>query len=408
MKKPKILNGLTMLLAMVIMFSCKSPQALMEVGEYDEAVIKAVEKLRKQRKKKEKHIVVVEEAFIKITNKDLRKIKALKAEGLASNWVLINDIHKKIQRRQDLIDPYLPLVAKNGYKADFRFVKIAGLEMQSRKRAAAYVYGRANELLKQGEGGNKLAARNAHDLFLKVDGYFQDYKEADKLRRRAIDLGTTHVLFVVKNSSFGFYPSGFERELMRFNEHRLEDFWTAYYTKRSEANTIDLKIVVDITDIDVSPELVNESSFTLSKDIEEKIKLANYSNTHKKDEHTRDSLKIALKDQPTHKIVTKQVFADVLEVRQAKSAFVSAELMMYDDKSQRRIFTERVNAESAFENIAATYRGDKRALSSEVKCLLNNSPRPFPSDESLVLEAAAHLKGAIENCIRKKDNLVLR
>lgn len=394
-----------MALSMLIMFSCQSPQALMEIGEYDEAVIKAVKKLRKQKRKKEKHIVVVEEAFIKITNKDLRRIDALKAQGQESNWIKINDIHKKIQRRQELIDPYLPLVAKNGYRANFRFVKINALELQSRKRAAAYVYKKAGELLENGEAGSKVSARSAFNLYMKVDEYFNDYKDADQLRRRAEELGTNHVLLVVKNSSFGFYPSGFERELLRFNENRLEDFWTAYYSQRSAAKSIDYKVVVDIRDIDVSPELFNETNFTLTKEIEVQIKPER--NFNNKQQFTRDSLSVEVAEKPEIKTVLKTIFADVIEVRQAKSAYVAAELIMYDDKSQRRIFSERLNAESVFENIATTFRGDRRALTNEIKCNLGNSPQRFPSDEVMVLEAAGTLKEAITNCLRRKDNIVM-
>lgn len=404
MKKNRILNGMIILFGMLFMFSCKSPQTLMEIGEYDEAVIKAVQKLRKQKKKKEKHIVVVEDAFLKVTNKDLRKVEALKAEGNAANWIQINDIHKKIQRRQEIIEPYLPLVAKNGYKANFKFVKIAAMELNSRKRAAAYVYDKAAEHMVRAEGGSKLAARNAFDLYSQIDGYFNDYKDADELRRKAEELGTNHVLMVVKNSSFGFYPAGFERELLRFNENRLEDFWTAYYTKRDQAPSIDYKVVVDIRDIDVSPELVNENAFTLSKDIKKKVEVAK---EVPRMLNKRDSLQTGTQTVKEFKTVINTVFADVLEIRQAKSAYVGAELSIYDDKSQNRIFVERVNAESVFENVASSYRGDRRALTSAIRCNLNNTPQIFPSDEQLVLEAAGSLKTSIERCIRKKDNLVM-
>lgn len=403
MKKTKLVNGIIMLLAITFVFGCKSPEALLEIGEYDAAVIKAVEKLRKQKKKKEKHIVVVEDAFRKITAKDLRKIEALKAEQRESNWIQINQIHRKIQRRQELIDGYLPLIAKNGYKADFRFVKVNAMELQSRKRAADYLYKKGRSLMASAEEGNKLAARNAHGIFLELEEYDGNYKDADQLRSRALDLGTNKILFVVKNTSYGFFPRRFEEDLLSFNENRLHDEWNVYFTSRKQADVIDYKVVVDIRDIDVSPEYLNETTFRQTKEITKEVPIpATY-------KHVQDSLKTEVRPQtPKTKTVKKKIWADIFQVRQEKSALVSADVLFYDDASQRLISSETLNAESVFNNLASTFRGDRRALTSAVTCTLNNSPLPFPSDESLVLEAADHLKANIAGFIKRTDEVVMR
>ncbi len=408
MKKTKLLNGIILLLAITFVFGCKSPEALLEIGEYDSAVIKAVEKLRKQKKKKEKHIIVVEEAFRKITAKDLRRIEALKAEKRDKNWIEINSIHRKMQRRQELIDGYLPLVAKNGYKANFRFVKVNAMELQSRKRAAAYLYEKGKSLMASAEAGNKLAARNAHGIFLQLEEYAENHKDANKLRSRALDLGTNKILFVVKNTSYGFFPRRFEEDLLSFNENRLDDHWNVYYTSRTQSDVIDYKVVVDIRDIDVSPEFFNERSFRETKQISVEVPYVKSTRQKEIDANTPDSLKVNVKETPKTQTIRQQIFADILQVKQSKSALVSADVLFYDDSSQRLISSETLNAESVFENLASTFRGDRRAISNAVECTLNNRPLAFPSDESLVLEAADHLKANIAGFIKRTDQIVMR
>ena len=408
MKETKLLNGMILLLAITFVFGCKSPEALMEIGEYDAAVIKAVEKLRKQKRKKEKHIIVVEDAFRKITAKDLRRIEALKGERNDKNWIEINSIHKKIQRRQELIDNYLPLIANNGYKADFRFVKVNAMELNSRKRAADYLYRKGKALMASAEDGNKLAARSAHSIFLQLEQYDENHKDAHKLRSRALDLGTNKMLFVVKNTSFGFFPRRFEEELLSFNENRLDDHWNVYYTSRSQSDVIDYKVVVDIRDIDVSPELLDERAFRETKQITVEVPVRPTAIQRQKRAHSRDSLEQELPPSPTTKKINKQIFADILQIRQSKSAMVSADILFYDDSTQRLINSETLNAESVFENLAATFKGDRRAVSSAVAASLGGNPVAFPSDEVLVLEAADHLKNDIAGFIKRADEVVMR
>ena len=127
-------------------------------------------------------------------------IEMLKREGREENWVEINNIVKRIKKRQRAIEPLLPLIDQHGYKASFKFVKVEELEIEAKAKAADYYYNEGRRLLALGERGDKNAAREAYKMFQKLDYYYDRYKDEDKLMQRALDLGTTYVLFDVKAS----------------------------------------------------------------------------------------------------------------------------------------------------------------------------------------------------------------
>ena len=86
----------------------------------------------------------------------------------------------------------MPLIDKEGIKADFRFVKVDGLERESRERAAAFLYEDARNSLAQAKEGDKMAARN---------GYLQMEKIAQKLKLKHHKTQLAFNLSAVKNNA---------------------------------------------------------------------------------------------------------------------------------------------------------------------------------------------------------------
>ena len=121
--KNNLLAPVTFLLLFVLS-SCTSPQKLVESGNYDDAVYLAVKRLSGKKNKKEKYVLALEEAFQKATVRDMRLAERLKREGLPENWPKINDAYRRIRNRQERVAPLLPLISKEGIRADFRFVKV--------------------------------------------------------------------------------------------------------------------------------------------------------------------------------------------------------------------------------------------------------------------------------------------
>ncbi len=65
------------------------------------------------------------------------------------------------------------------------------------------------------------------------------------------------------------------------------------------------------------------------------------------------------------------------------------------------INTDRIAVEAVFENYAATFRGDDRALSQQSRQRIGNRPLPFPENEDLLFTAAEQLKPVIKEKIAR-------
>lgn len=385
------------LLTVFLASSCRNPTKLLERGDYEGAIELSARKLSGKKKKKAKYVKALEESFARATRTDLRRAKALEKEGKSENWVEINRIHQRIRKRQELIEPLLPLYDDDGYKAEFKFVKIEGLEIESKDKAAGFYYVEGKRLLAQAERGDKAAARQAYEEFEKIGRYYRRYRDEDRLMKKAQDLGTVYVLFKMENRSRSILPRDFEREIKRISVRDLESQWRTVHLNPESGLKYDYNVVMSLRQIDVSPQSVREREYVDDKIIEDGWKYVLDENGNVMKDSAGNDIKI-----PNEVIIKANVF----ESYQHKSAIVSGNLEFFDNQLREVIHTEPITAEAIFENYAATFRGDKRALSEESKRKIGNAPMPFPSDEQLLIQAAGHLKPVIKQKIARSRVLI--
>ncbi len=390
MTNGKIKISLLLCLSILILHSCTSPNKLLERGRYDEAINLSVRKLTGKKKKSTKFVKALETAFAKVTNSDMRLIRALEKENRSENWVQINNIHQSIRRRQQKIEPLLPLVSKDGYKADFQFVKIEGLEIESKEKAADFYYNEGKRLMIQAERGDKAAARNAYDNFQKIKNYYKNYKDEDRLMSRALDLGTVYILFKIQNDSRSILPRDFEREIKSISVRDLNKLWRSVSLNQEKGWDYDYTVVMRLTEIDVTADLIKEREYVDDTTIEDGWEYVLDKNGNVMKDSTGSDIKIA------KKVLIK---ARVFETYQNKAARVAGRLEFLDNIANEVIYTEPLSVNAIFENYAATYDGDKRALTEESKKKIGNRPVPFPTNEGLILQAAELLKPIVKNKI---------
>ena len=363
--------------------ACVSPQDMIEAGDYDLAIYKSLKKLKGKKKKKQEFVTAVEEAFRKATDKDMRMIERLKGDGLDANWVEINKVHKRIRKRQELLEPYLPLIDRKGLKAEFRFVKIDELERESRNKAAAYHYDKAVQLLVEARQGDRQSARSAYAQLNKIDDYFRDYKNKKSLLNEALNLGQTHIAFKIANDAGVILPADFERELLNIGVGDLNSRWKTFHLKPTEGEDYDYQLMVRLTNIDVSPEFVKEREYVDVKEIEDGF------------DYVLDSNGNVLKDTLGNDVtIPRKAFiqAQVFETFQNKFARIKGDIEFVDVRTRNLVRSDAIYIEALFENYASTFRGDRRALSRASKNRIGNRPVPFPADEELLLQAADELK----------------
>lgn len=380
-------------LLVITLASCHTAQKFVENGDYDGAIEFCVRKLRGKANKKTELVQGLEAAFRKAQARDLATVERLAADGRPENWERINAIHRNMAERQRKISPLTPLVSKDGYRAEFDFINVTTLERESRAKAAAYLYNHAKELIAKGENGDRLAARKAfselNDLQTK---YFRDYQDADQLRKTARDLGTSFVLFEVKNQSDKLLPRAFVDRVLTIRKNDLDSEWKVFYFEAQPGVQYDYKAVFKIRQVDISPERVHERAYVDEKEIEDGWDYV----LDKKGNVKKDSLGNDIK-------IPRKVciHANVLEVYQTKAARLTGVVEIYDAYRNTLLDTRDLSTEILFENYASTFTGDRRALSEDSKRRIGNSPQPFPRDEDMLVQAADRLKPNLKDELRR-------
>ena len=372
--------------------ACRSSQKMVEQGDYDTAIRQSVQRLAGKKKKKAKEVNALQIALNKANSQDIERIEQLKRANRSENWERIYDLATNIEKRQDRIQPLLPLMDDRGRTIDFRFVKVNGILQEARGKASEHLYDLALTDLARARRGDKLAAREAFENLERSQRYLSPYKDRKDLIREALELGTNHILLTVRQDGRAILSAAFERELLRLNVADLNDRWRIYHTQERRDEQYDYEVVVQLERMDVSPESLRERSYRDEKEIE--------SGSRKLLDDTGKEVKDSSGNVITVPII-KVISADVLEVYQSKAATVSGRLLFYNRKTKQLIDSESITAEANFENYAVTFRGDRQALSNESRRLIGNSPRDFPSDEALLLDAADVLKPILMEKIKR-------
>lgn len=380
------------ILCALILGACASPMKMVETGNYDEAIEIALKRLVGKKKKKVKYVLALEEAFAKITARDMDMAQNLEREGQPENWEKINAIYKRIKNRQDKITPLLPLIDQDGIKANFRFVKVEGLERASREKAAEFLYADARRHLSAAKDGDKLAARKAHRQLEKIGRYYRNYKDKGQLMDLAHDLGTSYVLFEMTNNAPVVLPLGFEREITRMSVNDINSKWKEYHVRQQAGIDYDYKVVMNITDINISPGVVQERQYVDDREIEDGFDYVLDENGNVMKDTSGNDIKVP------RRVIIK---AEVLETYQNKAANVIGRLEYIDLERNQIVDTDQVAVEAIFENYAATFRGDERALSQESRQRIGNRPLPFPENEDLLFTAAEQMKPVIKRKISR-------
>ncbi|MEQ1744221.1 MAG: hypothetical protein ABMA02_02265 [Saprospiraceae bacterium] len=381
------------LLSAFLAASCRSAQRYIESGDYDAAISFAVSKLRGKKNKKTDIVKSLELAFAKAQARDLNTAYHLASVDRPENWERINGIHRQIRQRQNLVAPLLPLVSKDGYRAKIEFVNIAQLESESREKAASYLYTCAEDLLNQAEQrGDRQAAREAYRLLKDLENrYFKSYRNKEALLRDAVNLGTTHILFEVHNESNKVLPRDFNDRVLAFGTSDLNGDWKAYHFKPDPKLPVDYRVVFNVRQVDISPERINERTYTDEKEIEDGWEYVLDERGNVKKDTAGNDIKRPRK---------VRIRAEVLEAFQTKAVRLAGVLEIFNADSHSRVHVRDVGTEVLFEHYASTFRGDQRALSKDSRARIGNRPLPFPLDGDMLMQAADRLKSTIREALR--------
>ncbi len=363
--------------------SVKRTQKYVAKGDYNKAIELAVKKLQKDKTstKYDEHIGILEEAFVKANEENLRKISVLRKDANLNNVKETYYTYLDLHDRQNLIRPLLPLYSRDmGRNAHFNFSDYSSDLTRTKKDYVAALY---NEAKIYYQRNTKEDFRSAYNILCELDEVQSQYKDVYQLKKDAQFRGTNFILVSMNNHSGQMIPYRLEQELLAFNTYGLEQIWTEYHARKENGIQYDLGIDLNFNAIDISPERIFKDKIVRNARINDGFEI-------KKDRRgnaIKDSLGNPIR---IEKIVN--VSAEMLSTIQEKAVFVGGTVVYKDLNRRREINNYPLSCEFIFENAFATYRGDERALLPEDRRILRNYFLPFPSNEQMVLDAGEEIK----------------
>lgn len=377
-----------LLFSVILLSGCNSSEKLLQKGEYDRAIEKAVKKLRKD-PGNDKELYVLKEAYIKANSFDIEQISFLEKEGRSENYVRIYQLYGRLDRRQDRIKT-LP----TRLMSEFRIVNYDDELIASKEQAAETAYQQGLDYL---DLGGKENARRAFYEFENVQSLYPNYKDVNDLQKEAAYLGTNQVLFIVENNSEVMLPERFESELRKISLGDLNNRWIQYSVYENEDVEYDYFIALNINRISLSPEGLEREKYSETTEIQDGTR------------YVLDDRGNVMKDSLGNDIKVPNmvnVTAEIQTQRQFKEAMVGGSLDYVDLRTEQLVKSENIGVTAVFEHLSGSYTGDERALSQESKEVIERNAVPFPDDEFMLMDAATLLKERAKDIMYRNRELL--
>ncbi|MBO9585798.1 MAG: hypothetical protein J7574_16660 [Flavobacterium sp.] len=370
----------------------KTTQSMLSDGNYDGAIDRSVEALRtkKDSKGKQDYVYLLEEAFAKAKDRDLRDLEMLNKENNPANAERIYNTYLQLNNRQEKIRPLLPLsLLKQGKNAYFPFDNYSTELVNSKNALSKYLYENASALLKS---KNKMDFRKAYDDFAYLENINPGYKDAKKLMDDALFKGTDFVDVYAKNETNMVIPKMLQEDLLDFKTYGLNDKWTVYHSERQKNVKYDYSLILSFKQIAISPEQIKEKEFVKERQVKDGVKTL----LDSRGRPVKDSLGKEIKVD-NYRTLT----ATVYEFRQFKSCLVTAKVDYIDLKTNQLVQTFPISSEYVFENIYSTYKGNRGACDDNYLSYFDRRAVPFPNNEQMVFDTGEDLKAKLKDIIVK-------
>ncbi|MEL1256090.1 hypothetical protein AAEO57_20030 [Flavobacterium sp. DGU38] len=379
-------------LLIFLAFSCgvKTTQSMLTGGDYDGAINRSVESLRtnKDAKGKQDYVYLLEEAFAKAKERDLRDIEMMVKESNPANLERIFNTYLNLEERQEKIRPLLPLrLIKQGKNATFAFDNYTDRIIESKTALSKYLYDNASALLKSKV---KTDYRKAYDDLAYLEKINAGYKNVKKLMEEAQFKGTDFVNVSSQNQTNLVIPKQLQDDLLDISTYGLNDKWTVYHNPKQKNISYDYSLIVNFREIVISPEQIKEKEFIKEKQIKDGVKTL----LDSRGNPVKDSL-----GRPVKVDNFKNIRINIFEFRQFKSCQIMAKIDYVNAKNNQLLQTFPVTSEFVFESMYATYKGDKNACEESYLPNFNKRAVAFPNNEQMIYDTGEDLKVKLKNII---------
>jgi hypothetical protein len=369
-----------------ICFSCSPVKKINEnviSGEYDKAISKTIDQLKKtkNKKKKDQYKLILKDVFSKSVIKSQNKISSLKKD---KNPEFYYEIYLEYQK---LIDRQNKLMNISSNSLKFNFKNYDNDHIEFRYKTSDYYMQLSKSLI---SNDDRLDYRNAYEYLIIIESINPNYLETRTLINLCLLRGKDHILLNVLNESNSVIYKELQKDILNINGYDLNSKWKSFHTpKDNYLGKTDFYIDLAFKAFIISPERILEKENTKKKNIKDGYTYQLDNNGNVMSDSLGNDIKI-------DKIV--EISAKTKEFSQSKSAKVIAEVRYYDNKNN---LIEKFPLESEFwfRNIFIEFTGDKRVLSKKDKRLLKGRFLPFPPDDILLFNNSENIKQKLKSII---------
>lgn len=380
MKKTSSLLAFTLLF---ISCSLKKTKELVHSGNYDSAIEIAISNLEsnKDKKSKQEYVYALEESFAKAKERDLNTLNLIEKEANPAQIERQYKLILNLNNRQEKIKPLLPLLLlKENREAVFQFDNYNDKLVTTKIALSNYLYANAKVLLKSSD---KMNIRKSFDDLTYLNQINPNFKDVNELVKEAKFSGSDYVLVSTKNETNMIIPVRLQNDLLDFNTYGLNDKWTVYHSKKQDKIEYDFEICIRFREIVISPEQIKEREFIKERRIKDgQKKLIDANGKEVVDEKGKVVFVDNLKD------VTVRIY----EFRQFKSCSIFAKVEYTSLLTNQLLNSFPLSSEFVFDNIYATFKGDRRAADDNYYSFFDRRGVPFPSNEQMIYDSGNNLK----------------
>ncbi|WP_190808971.1 hypothetical protein [Flagellimonas sp. S3867] len=388
------MKKIILLSSLIILAACggvKKTQEALNSGNYVSAMNKAIKNLTENKTKKghQAYVLLLEDAFVKNAEREMEQISFLRGDGNPANLETIYNKYLHLKQIQQRIRPLLPLpIYDEGRDASFDFINYDSRIVATKNNLSEYLYSSANNLL--ASANEKEDYRAAYNELKYLQEINPGYKETISKMDEAFAKGLEYVKVEIGNDTQQIIPERLEEELLDFNAYGINNFWMEYHSNPVANIQYDYALNLEFRQINISPEQVNEKQI-----IKEKLVKDGY-------DYVLDDNGNVAKDSLGNDIKVdkfKKVKCNFYQFTQFKAAQIGAKVSITDLESGQEINSYPLSSEFVFEHVYANYRGDKRALGTDLISLLDVRAVPFPTNEQMVYDAGEDLKLRLKSII---------
>ncbi len=341
---------------LLVALSCKTGKRAFEKGDYEKAVLQAVERLRDDTDNEDasRILPVAYKLSLETHQATIQNLKSsldpYRFEGLTEEYALLNNLANNMQR----CPACLRLIKPVRYDAEITNAK---------REAAAFRVVSAKAKLNDKENRNTAIAAY-QDLEI-AESYAPNNQEILSLKSEALDYATLRVvvqpLYGRNNLSFG-YMEVMNQRLVNYlhntNINRFVRFYTPQEARNLNLSIIDHEIELGVTYFSPARNTNNET-YTLKLD------------------------SIPVESSRNGKIRYINAEATVVEHFVEYSSNANLAIFIRADNQSNPLRTEVLSNGFIWGDHWATFRGDERALTKEVKALVDKRPQPQPTPDFL-------------------------